>query len=90
MSMATSLTVKTTGGQIVLQGTECCRLPQNSWQLRVVSGRAWISYAGQDVLLSSNDHLSSADLRGYGKDQAVISAVGNTPLTMAFQVSEEI
>jgi hypothetical protein len=69
-------------GRVVLQYHDYARLPAQPWEVRVMSGCAWITYAGQDILLNNGDILSSKTVFALGNDQAVISALGKTPLVV--------
>jgi hypothetical protein len=51
-------------------------LPSASRQLQVLSGRAWVSFAGEDYILGSGECLDMIE----GKDKAIISAVGGEAL----------
>lgn len=62
--------------RMVLVEGEALRLPLSRMRVRVLSGTAWITQAGQDTLLQNGAFfdLSAA------ADRAVISAIGPLPL----------
>jgi hypothetical protein len=62
--------------RLALYPDEVFRLPPNSRELRVVTGRAWVTHAGQDVVLGRGEAASVAP----GRDLAVLSALGRWPL----------
>jgi len=51
-------------------------LPSASRHLQVLSGRAWVSFGGEDYILGSGESLSVDQ----GRDKAIISAVGGEDL----------
>ena len=57
--------------------TEKCR----SQVLRVVSGTAWVSMDGEDIVLNPGDEFKLA----YCEYRAVVSPVGNLPLVYEFE-----
>ncbi len=57
---------------------EARRLPNTFRQFKVVSGCAWVSFAGEDCILIPGD-TTSFDLDA---DIAVISAMGHSPLVI--------
>jgi hypothetical protein len=63
--------------RLVLLRGEAIRLPRSARRLRVISGRAWVSQEGEDILLSSCESLP---LCGKPEDQAVVSATGDEAL----------
>ena len=77
----------TMSGRIVLQHDDFCRVPSQGWMLEVISGCAWVTYAGQDILLNNGDKLSSDTLPAKSQYQAVISALGSNPLIMEMRHS---
>jgi hypothetical protein len=60
---------------------ETRRLRRNHRILRVVSGYAWVTADGSDVILAS----SEAVLLPRGKHPAVVSALGDRPLVYEIQ-----
>jgi hypothetical protein len=57
---------------------EARKLPNTFRQFKVLSGCAWISFAGKDSILIPGD-MASFDLDA---DSAVISAMGHSPLVI--------
>ncbi len=57
---------------------EARRLPKTFRQFKVLSGCAWVSFAGEDCILIPGD-TTSFDLDA---DIAVISAMGHSPLVI--------
>jgi mannose-6-phosphate isomerase-like protein (cupin superfamily) len=58
---------------------------RDSQMLRIVSGTAWVSMDGEDMILNPGEELKLS----HGKHQAVISATGNEPLVYEFCDCEE-
>lgn len=54
------------------------RLPQTGHSVRVLSGIAWLTVAGEDIILASNE---AASLLPH-QETAVISALSNKPLLL--------
>jgi hypothetical protein len=60
----------------LLRGEEF-RFPGSSeWRLRILSGKAWLSFGGQDFSLVNGDHLAVPRVR----NGAIISPVGEDAL----------
>jgi hypothetical protein len=59
-----------------LQHNQSLRLPQQLQELQILSGAAWLTFAGQDIILNSQQILSIPKTK-YG---AVISAISQEPL----------
>jgi hypothetical protein len=57
--------------------TEKCK----SQLLRIVSGTAWVSMEGEDLILKPGEELKLS----YCKDSAIVSATGNEPLVYEFE-----
>ncbi len=57
---------------------EVFRFPSACRELYVLSGVAWITVAGEDIILTSNETASLAS----NKDFAIISALGKVPLIL--------
>jgi hypothetical protein len=57
--------------------TEKCQ----SQLLRIVSGTAWVTMDGEDMLLKPGDELKLA----FCKHNALVSATGNEPLVYEFE-----
>jgi hypothetical protein len=62
--------------RVALLYGEQLRLPGSSRNMLVLSGKAWVSFGGEDYILGSGDSLSVAEAR----DGAIISAVGEEDL----------
>ena len=58
---------------------------RDSQVLRIVSGTAWVSIDGEDMVLSSGEELKLS----HGRHQAVVSATGDEPLVYQFGDCEE-
>lgn len=54
---------------------------RESQLLRIVSGTAWVSIDGEDMILNPGDELKLS----HGKHKAVVSATGNEPLVYEFE-----
>ncbi|HLP89526.1 MAG TPA: hypothetical protein VK184_13160 [Nostocaceae cyanobacterium] len=64
-----------------LQHNQSLRLPQQLHELQILSGSAWLTIAGQDIILNSQQVLSIPKSK-YG---AVISAISEEPLIFELQ-----
>jgi len=64
--------------RLVLYRGEVYRFPPTGRGLRILKGQAWVSYAGEDILLGRGDATCLASSRGF----ALVSAVGRTPLIL--------
>jgi hypothetical protein len=64
--------------RLMILAGEVYRLPEGSRGLRVVSGRAWLTFAGRDVILRRGDREDLAP----GPDTALVSALGCKPLVL--------
>ncbi len=64
--------------RLVLYRGEVYRFPPAGRGLRIVKGRAWGSYGGEDIVLSRGDETCLAPSQGF----ALVSAVGRTPLIL--------
>ena len=53
------------------------RLPNRTRKVRVVSGRAWLTFAGQDIILRTGE-TAALDQRDYG----VVTSLGKRTLTL--------
>ena len=67
---------------VLLQG-EVLRIPHTRGTLRVLSGTAWVSLDGEDVLLCRDEHIDIA----HRADRPVVSGLGREPLV--FEVYQE-
>jgi quercetin dioxygenase-like cupin family protein len=63
--------------RLVLYRKETYRLPQACRKIQVLSGAAWVTVAGEDVILTQGEKTSFMP----GKD-VLISALGNAPLIL--------
>lgn len=61
-----------------LEKGEVFRVPVACRELRVLSGVAWITVAGQDIILTSGETASL----GSNKGSAILSALGKVPLSL--------
>jgi hypothetical protein len=64
--------------RLVLYRGEVYRLPPACRRVRVRSGAAWVSFAGQDLVLACGEEARFVP----GKDFAVVSPVGPNPLIL--------
>jgi len=64
--------------RLVLYRGEVYRFPPAGRGLRILKGRAWVSYAGEDIVLARGDETCLASSQGF----ALVSAVGRTPLIL--------
>ncbi len=64
--------------RLVLYQGEVYRLPKSCRKIRVRSGLAWVSFTGQDVVLTCGEEAYLKPDR----DFAVVSPVGHTPLVL--------
>jgi hypothetical protein len=62
--------------RVVLLAGEVLRMPRARASLRVISGTAWITRGGSDIVLSQGE----AKTFGASRESAVISALGALPL----------
>ncbi|MBZ0287922.1 MAG: DUF2917 domain-containing protein [Anaerolineae bacterium] len=54
---------------------------RESQVLRIVSGSAWVSMEGEDIVLNPGDELKLS----HGRHEAVVSPVGHEPLIYEFE-----
>lgn len=59
----------------ILYKGEVCRLPQQNLSLKVLSGYAWITTAGQDIML-----VEGQETLIFAKETVLVSALRNSPL----------
>jgi hypothetical protein len=59
-----------------LAAGQVLRLKDTTREIKIISGVAWVSYAGEDIVLNAGEHTHFSPNR----DIPVISAMGNTPL----------
>ena len=67
--------------RLVLYQHELCRLPQKSRGIRVLAGQAWVTLAGEDLILAPSEKVQFART----KDFALLSALGSIPLIVEIQ-----
>jgi mannose-6-phosphate isomerase-like protein (cupin superfamily) len=54
---------------------------RESQVLRIISGTAWVSMEGEDIILQAGDELKLS----HGKHNALVSPTGNEPLVYEFE-----
>lgn len=64
--------------QFTLKKGEIFRVPSGCREVHVLSGVAWITEAGQDIILTSGEKASLASNKGL----AILSSLGNVPLIL--------
>ena len=64
--------------RLLLYKGELYRLPPAAAGIRVLAGRAWLTVAGQDLLVTPGEKVSLPSR----KDGALISALGQAPLIL--------
>jgi hypothetical protein len=64
--------------RLVLYRGEVYRVPPVGRGVRILRGRAWVTYAGEDILLARGDEACLASTQG----AALVSAVGCAPLVL--------
>jgi hypothetical protein len=64
--------------RLILYKGELFHLPQIRQEIRVLSGRAWLTVAGKDIILTRGEKMSLTKK----KDLALISALGQSPLVV--------
>jgi hypothetical protein len=64
--------------RLVLYRGEVYRLPEAWRKIRIRSGLAWLTFAGQDTVLACGEEAGF----GPGKDFALVSALGHAPLVL--------
>ncbi len=64
--------------RLVLYRGEVYRFPPSGRGLRILKGRAWVTYAGEDILLARGDEACLASSQGF----ALVSPVGHAPLIL--------
>ena len=67
--------------RLVLYPHELCRLPPKCRGIRVLVGQAWVTLAGEDLVLTPGEKMRFAPT----KDFALVSALGNVPLIVEVQ-----
>ncbi len=64
--------------RLVLYRSEVYRVPPAGRGVRILKGRAWATYGGEDILLMRGDETHFAS----GQGAALVSAVGCAPLVL--------
>jgi hypothetical protein len=64
--------------RLVLYRGDVYRFPPGGRGLRILRGRAWVTYSGEDMFLARGDEACLVPNRGF----ALVSAVGRTPLIL--------
>jgi hypothetical protein len=64
--------------RLVLYKGEVFRLPQRFKEIQILSGRAWLTMNGKDILVEAGQKVSLAT----GKDIALISTVRDVPVVL--------
>ncbi len=67
--------------RFLLYRDEVFRIPQAGHSVQVLSGIAWLTVAGEDIILTSNETVS---LLPY-QDVALVSALSDKPLILEVQ-----
>ncbi len=63
---------------VTLQKGEVHRLPSSCRAIWVVSGRAWITHSGEDIVLDKGEHTTFDQHR----DPVVVTSTGQMPLVL--------
>jgi len=63
---------------ITVRKGEVYRLPPLSRSVWIVSGRAWLTHSGEDIVLEPGERATFAQ----HKDPVVVTSTGNTPLIL--------
>ncbi len=66
--------------KVTLQEGNVLRVPLECREVHILSGVAWITVNGEDIILLSGETASLAPTKG----SAVLSVLGNKPLTLEF------
>jgi hypothetical protein len=64
--------------RLALYKNEVYRLPRAWREVRVLTGRAWLTSGGEDILLARGESAVSSSRR----DTALVSALGQVPLVL--------
>jgi hypothetical protein len=64
--------------QVTLQNGKVFRVPVECREIHLLSGVAWLTVDGEDIILRSGETASLASNRGL----AILSALGNMPITL--------
>jgi hypothetical protein len=71
---------------LILYKDEVCRLPQACREIRVLSGRAWVTVPEKDLFLNPGDSVALNPRKAF----ALASALGNGPLVLEVRGQQEI
>jgi hypothetical protein len=71
--------------RFTLKKGEVFRVPSECKELQVLSGVAWITLGGQDIILSSGQTASLESNKGF----AILSVLGKAPLTLEVRIGSE-
>ena len=63
---------------VTLQKGDVYRMPSSSRSVWVVSGRAWVTHSGDDIVLDQGEHATFARRT----DPVVITSTGEKPLIL--------
>ena len=74
-------TWKTSTTRIHLAGGDVYRVPRRVGRIRIVSGHAWVSFAGQDTVLAPGQQMAFAP-GASNLDIALVSGIDRTPLVL--------
>jgi hypothetical protein len=69
---------------ITLKQNQSLRIPQLIDEVQVLSGGAWITVAGQDIILTNQEMTSIP----HSKDGAIISPISQEPLVFELRIKE--
>ena len=64
--------------RLILYKDEVCRLPTTFKEIRVLSGLAWLTINGKDIMLGQGQKIALSSKEGF----ALVSAMCNTPLVL--------
>lgn len=64
--------------QVTLQTSKVFRVPLECKELHILSGSAWLTVDGEDIILTSGETASLASPHSL----AILSVLGNRPLTL--------
>jgi quercetin dioxygenase-like cupin family protein len=67
--------------RFTLEKGEVFRVPSACREIHVLSGIAWITVAGKDIILNTGEKISLESK----KDSAILSVLGNEPLNLEVQ-----
>ncbi|HEY9650056.1 MAG TPA: hypothetical protein V6C95_05290 [Coleofasciculaceae cyanobacterium] len=61
-----------------LQNGEVFKIPSACYELQVLSGAAWISVAGKDIIVTAGERVALP----FEQESALVSALGHRPLRL--------